>query len=76
MNPDQPTHSMLAPTSVYARLFGGIGVTGYPLRGPSTSAAASPAIPALTCTTVPPAKSRIPYPPSHPPPQTQWHTGA
>ena len=76
MNPNQPTHSMPAPTSVYARLFGGIGVTGYPLRGPSASAAASPAIPALMCTTVPPEESRMPNSPSQPPPQTQWHTGA
>ena len=34
-------------------------------------------MPALMCTTVPPAKSRIPLLPSHPPsPQTQWQTGA
>ena len=71
LNPNQPTHSMAAPTMVYARLFGSIGVTGYPRRGPRTSAAASPAMPALMWTTVPPAKSRMPYAPSQPPPHTQ-----
>ena len=60
LNPNQPTQSIAAPTTVYPRLFGGIGVFGYPLRLPSAMHAASPATPALMWTTVPPAKSRIP----------------
>ena len=38
-------------------------------------AATSAATAAVIFTTVPPAKSCRPIAPSHPPPQTQWHTG-
>ena len=41
-------------------LCGAIDVVGKPLRLPSTSAATRPAMPALMCTTVPPAKSSTP----------------
>ena len=46
--------------SVSGRLCGGIGCCGQPRRFPRISTAASAAIPAFTCTTVPPAKSRAP----------------
>src|ERR1019366_1611254 len=60
LNPNQPTHSSEAPITAYARLCGAMLVSGWPLRLPSTSAHIRPAIPALICTTVPPAKSRTP----------------
>ena len=44
---------------------------------PITIAVTSAAIPALICTTVPPAKSNAPLALSHPPiPHTQLHTGS
>ena len=51
--------------------------SGKPLRLPRTSAAASAAMPALMCTTMPPAKSSAPSPPAAMPPlpQTQCATG-
>ena len=55
-----------------------MGVVGQPLRLPRTRAATRPAIPALMCTTVPPAKSSTPMshmkPPS--PLHTMWAIGA
>src|ERR1700726_1542915 len=56
LKPNQPTHSSEAPTSVKVKLWGGIGSLPYPKRLPSTKQLARPAIPALICTTVPPAK--------------------
>src|SRR5215467_7418081 len=53
LNPNQPTHSKDAPISVNTTLWGG----PVSVRLPSTSAAIRPAVPELTCTTVPPAKS-------------------
>ena len=46
------------------------------MRLPSTRQATNPAIPALTCTTVPPAKSLAPRVASQPPPHTMWAIGA
>ncbi len=66
---------MPAPATVSVMLWGFMGVSGKPRRTPSMSAATSAAVPAVTCTTVPPAKSIRPSSPSQPPPQTQWHTG-
>src|SRR6202171_6107216 len=57
LKPNQPTHSSEAPITVSARLCGGIASLPEPWRLPSISAVANPAIPALICTTVPPAKS-------------------
>ena len=76
LNPNHPTQSIEAPTTVSTRLFGGIGVPGWPLRRPMTRHSTRAAIPALTWTTVPPAKSSTPRSPSQPPPHTQWATGA
>ena len=66
MNPNQPTHSSEAPITVKVRLCGAIDSLPRPWRLPSISAVASPAIPALICTTVPPAKSSTPLTASHP----------
>src|SRR3984893_17575617 len=53
LKPNQPTHSSEAPIMVSTTLWGG----PVSLRLPSISAAIRPAVPELTCTTVPPAKS-------------------
>src|ERR1700682_4456480 len=53
LKPNQPTHSSEAPIMVMTMLCGG----PVSLRLPSISAAIRPAVPELTCTTVPPAKS-------------------
>ncbi len=53
LKPNQPTHSSEAPIKVSTILWAG----PVSLRLPSTSAAIRPAVPELTCTTVPPAKS-------------------
>src|SRR5262245_11007822 len=66
LNPNQPTHSSEAPITVNVRLCGGMGSFPYPTRLPSASAAARPAMPALMCTTVPPAKSSCPLTASQP----------
>jgi hypothetical protein len=57
LKPNQPTHSSEAPITVSVRLCGAIDSLPKPWRLPSISAVARPAIPALMCTTVPPAKS-------------------
>src|SRR4051812_5331943 len=75
LKPNQPTHSMPAPVTAYGRLCGAIAVCGKPRRLPSTSAQTSAATPALTCTTMPPAKSMTPSLASQPPPQTQCAMG-
>src|SRR5580692_11840169 len=54
LKPNQPTHSSEAPIIVSTMLFAG----AVSLRLPSISAHIRPATPELTCTTVPPAKSR------------------
>src|SRR6202167_4144216 len=53
LKPNQPTHNSDAPIMVSTTLCGG----PVSLRLPSMSAAIRPAVPELTCTTVPPAKS-------------------
>src|SRR4029453_7688330 len=60
LNPNQPNHRMPAPMSVNGSACGGIGWLGQPLRFPRMNTAARAAIPALMCTTVPPAKSSAP----------------
>src|SRR5579863_2242239 len=57
LKPNQPTHSSEAPITVSVRLWGAMASLPNPWRLPSISAVARPAIPALMCTTVPPAKS-------------------
>src|ERR1700729_1260198 len=53
LQPNQPTHNSEAPIMVSPTLWGG----PLSLRLPSIRAAIRPAVPELTCTTVPPAKS-------------------
>src|SRR5580658_2900857 len=60
LKPNQPTHSSDAPMTVSVRLCGAIDSLPSPWRLPSINAVARPAIPALMCTTVPPAKSSTP----------------
>ena len=62
LKPNQPTHSIPAPITAKGRLWGRMTCLGYPLRLPSSRHVTSPAMPALTCTTVPPAKSSTPQP--------------
>ena len=64
------------PSNVSGSECGGIGCCGHPRRRPITRTAASAAIPALMCTTVPPAKSSAPRRNSQPAGEnTQCATG-
>ena len=47
LKPNQPTHSIEAPTTVSTVLCGGITLSGYPWRLPTTRAATRAATPAL-----------------------------
>src|SRR5713101_9815735 len=77
LNPNQPNHSSPAPSSTRGTLWGTMGTRLKSFRGPSIRAATSAENPALTCTTVPPAKSNAPRDWSHPPaPHTQWASGS
>src|SRR5689334_21669902 len=76
LKPNHPNQSRPAPSSVNGTLCGSIDDDGYCWRLPTTIAATSAAIAALTCTTVPPAKSSAPSFDSQPPPHTQCATGA
>src|SRR6266536_185272 len=77
LKPNQPNQSMPAPSSVSGSECGGMGSFGQWRRRPTTSASATPAMPALRCTTVPPAKSSAPSLNSQPVGEnTQWATGA
>src|SRR6476619_3550219 len=60
LNPNHPNHRSPAPSSVNGTLCGSSDDDGYACRLPTTIAATSAAIAALTCTTVPPAKSSAP----------------
>ena len=62
LKPNQPTHSSDVPIRVSVRLCGAIGSLPKPIRLPSTRQQTRPAMPALMCTTVPPAKSSTPSP--------------
>ena len=76
LKPNQPTHSMPAPATVNGRLCGVMAVCGKaaPLaRAPARTPV--PPTPALTCTTMPPAKSMTPSFASQPPPHTQCAIG-
>ena len=75
LNPNQPTHSIAAPAAAMPGLCGGWIWAGKPRRRPTMLATTKADVPALTCTTTPPAKSIIPSSWSHPPPHTQWQNG-
>src|SRR6185312_1993411 len=66
LKPNQPTHSSDAPTMVSVRLCGVIDSLPRPTRLPSTRDPTRPAMAALMCTTVPPAKSIAPLAQSQP----------
>src|SRR5687768_9113423 len=77
LNPNQPNQSSPAPISTIGTLCGDIGMRLKSRRGPRYHAATRAETPALTCTTVPPAKSSAPSFWSQPPdPQTQCASGA
>ena len=77
LKPNQPNHRMPVPSSVSGSEWGAMASPGQPRRLPSTSTRARAAMPALMCTTVPPAKSRAPRSNSQPAGlNTQWATGA
>src|SRR5262249_2208877 len=59
LNPNHPTHSRHAPMKLSTTLCGGMGCFGYPIRFPRYRAQTSADTPDETCTTVPPAKSRV-----------------
>ena len=66
LKPNHPNHRMPVPIMTSGIECGGCPSRGQPLRLPSTSTAASAAMPALTWITVPPAKSSEPRSPSQP----------
>src|SRR5262245_22789640 len=76
LKPNHPNQSRPAPSSTNGTLCGSSDDDGYSCRLPTTIALTSAAMPALTCTTVPPAKSSAPHLASQPPPQTQCAIGA
>src|ERR1019366_7753753 len=82
LNPNHPTQSKQAPTKLKTTLWGGMDCLGYPMRGPRYNAHTNADTPEVTCTTVPPAKSRQGNRPpreafSRPPfPQTMCAIGA
>src|SRR6266850_43528 len=77
LNPNQPTHSIAEPITAKGRLCGAIGTFPYPPRLPMISTATRAEIPALMCTTVPPAKSNAPMLRRKPPtPHTQCARGS
>src|SRR5271169_4528460 len=59
LNPNQPTQSKQAPIVLSTTLCGGMGSLGNPKRLPRYNAQTSAETPEVTCTTVPPAKSRV-----------------
>src|SRR6185436_15728565 len=75
LNPNQPNQSRPAPSKVNGTSCGTSPEDLKSRRLPTTIAVTSAATPALTCTTVPPAKSSAPILASQPPPQTQCATG-
>src|SRR6185437_1287753 len=81
LNPNHPTHNRHAPIKLSTTECGGIGRCGYPSRLPRKIAVHSALTPDVTCTTVPPAKSRHGIPPlpvafrNPPTPQTMCAIG-
>src|SRR6185437_13843771 len=75
LNPNQPTHRSEAPTITIQGACGGRMDFGKSVRGLSIQATTKAETPAVTCTTMPPAKSITPRLASQPPPHTQCATG-
>ena len=77
LKPNQPNQSSPAPSTVNGTLCGTSGARPKSRRLPSMIAATSAEMPALMCTTVPPAKSSAPSVCSQPPsPHTQCASGS
>src|SRR3989304_4243146 len=72
LKPNHPNHRRPAPVTTRVKL---LGLSAASCLLPRTNAPTRAAMPALTCTTVPPAKSRAPNLARKPPPHTQWATG-
>mmetsp|Transcript_5246 Transcript_5246/g.20412 ORF Transcript_5246/g.20412 Transcript_5246/m.20412 type:complete len:238 (+) Transcript_5246:576-1289(+) len=74
LKPNQPTHNMAVPRNVSTKLPWCIL---FSLRSPRYMAATRAPMPAVMCTTIPPAKSRTPMSAKNAPgpPQTMWHAG-
>ncbi len=75
LKPNQPNHRRPVPRATKAMLCAMLRSPGPNLRAPTTHTEARAAIPALTCTTMPPAKSRAPQAARKPPPQSQCVNG-
>ncbi len=76
LKPNQPTNRIAAPTKLSGSECGAISSRPSPMRGPITQAPTSAAMPALICTTVPPAKSIAPQPANRPAgAQAMWAMG-
>jgi tRNA pseudouridine(55) synthase len=76
LNPNQPNHSRVAPSTERTGEKGFMAAVPYPFLLPRSIATTKPATPALICTTVPPAKSISPKFNVSPPPHAQCVTGA
>src|SRR6185312_3393448 len=77
LNPNHPNHSNPAPRRVSGTLCGTSDARPRSRRLPNIAAATSADVPALTWTTVPPAKSSAPNERSQPPsPHTQCASGS
>ncbi len=75
LNPNQPNQSRPVPSATKAMLWAMLRSPGPNLRAPTTQTEARAAMPALTWTTIPPAKSRAPHSARKPPPQSQCVNG-
>src|SRR5215831_714611 len=75
LKPNQPNQSSPAPSATKGMLCDATFSPGASARLPTTKIEASAAMPALKCTTMPPAKSITPHWARKPPPQTQWTKG-
>ncbi len=76
LKPNQPNQSMPVPSSVRGSECGGMGSLPWPRRLPMIFTSTSAAMPALMCTTAPPAKSSAPRWKSQPVGEkTQWAMG-
>ena len=71
LKPNHPTHNIAAPIVAITGLCGGSKYSGNPLLDPSIKTITIAEIPAVACTTKPPAKSNTPMSASQPPPHTQ-----
>ena len=75
LKPNQPNHSSAVPSPTKAMLCGMLRSPLPNTRRPTTQTEARAAMPALVCTTAPPAKSSAPHCARKPPPHTQWQNG-